>query len=179
MLPFFILSVLHPILRSPGWGEWTEWGDCDDEGLQRRARRCGEDPEAEPGRCQGNVTQSRPCRPHEVPGERRCDRNETAVHSCVFPAGRLPMTAGRNPVLLKFNRAQKSKRRINGDVSILPTIRTPTPLREICCPHHFLCRLIFWSCGNFISLMFLCPCFHFCFFPVILPEQEDQSCGSK
>uniref|UniRef100_A0A672IER4 Semaphorin-2A n=1 Tax=Salarias fasciatus TaxID=181472 RepID=A0A672IER4_SALFA len=32
-------------------------------------RRCGDDPDGEAGACQGNVTQSRPCRPHEVPGE--------------------------------------------------------------------------------------------------------------
>ncbi|KAF0038966.1 hypothetical protein F2P81_009450 [Scophthalmus maximus] len=49
------------------WGEWTEWGDCDEEGLQRRTRSCGEDPAADAGLCRGNVTQSRPCQPHEVP----------------------------------------------------------------------------------------------------------------
>ncbi|XP_029304398.1 semaphorin-5B-like isoform X1 [Cottoperca gobio] len=49
------------------WGEWTVWGDCDEQGLQHRTRRCGEDPGAEAGPCQGNITQSRPCQPHEVP----------------------------------------------------------------------------------------------------------------
>lgn len=52
-----------------GWGEWTDWGECDDEGLQHRSRRCGEEQEAEANTCQGNLTQSRPCRPHEVPGK--------------------------------------------------------------------------------------------------------------
>ncbi|XP_034720686.1 semaphorin-5B-like [Etheostoma cragini] len=47
------------------WGEWTDWGDCDDQGLQHRTRHCVEDQEA--SLCQGNVTQSRPCQPHEVP----------------------------------------------------------------------------------------------------------------
>ncbi|KAF7655613.1 hypothetical protein LDENG_00053850 [Lucifuga dentata] len=50
-----------------GWSEWTEWGECDDEGLQHRSRRCDEEREAEAGLCQGNVSQSRPCQPHEVP----------------------------------------------------------------------------------------------------------------
>ncbi|XP_022066020.1 semaphorin-5B-like isoform X2 [Acanthochromis polyacanthus] len=50
-----------------GWGEWTDWGGCDEEGLQHRARRCGEDAETDAGLCQGNLTQSRPCQPHEVP----------------------------------------------------------------------------------------------------------------
>uniref|UniRef100_A0A3Q1FWU3 Semaphorin-2A n=1 Tax=Acanthochromis polyacanthus TaxID=80966 RepID=A0A3Q1FWU3_9TELE len=50
-----------------GWGEWTDWGGCDEEGLQHRARRCGEDAETDAGLCQGNLTQSRPCQPHEAP----------------------------------------------------------------------------------------------------------------
>uniref|UniRef100_A0A3P9HT45 Sema domain-containing protein n=1 Tax=Oryzias latipes TaxID=8090 RepID=A0A3P9HT45_ORYLA len=50
-----------------GWGEWANWGECDDDGLQHRARRCGEQQQAELRLCQGNLTQSRPCRPHEVP----------------------------------------------------------------------------------------------------------------
>uniref|UniRef100_A0A3Q3K6Z8 Sema domain-containing protein n=1 Tax=Monopterus albus TaxID=43700 RepID=A0A3Q3K6Z8_MONAL len=49
-----------------GWGEWTEWGYCDEEGLQHRTRRCAEDQDAETSLCQGNITQSRPCQPHEV-----------------------------------------------------------------------------------------------------------------
>ncbi|KAL3045585.1 hypothetical protein OYC64_013784 [Pagothenia borchgrevinki] len=49
------------------WGEWTVWGDCDDEGLQHRTRHCGEDQGLEGGLCQGNITQARPCQPHEVP----------------------------------------------------------------------------------------------------------------
>lgn len=57
------------VLYSVGWGAWADWGDCDDEGLQHRSRHCGEDQEAEASLCQGNVTQSRTCRPHEVPGE--------------------------------------------------------------------------------------------------------------
>lgn len=64
----FIPSV-HSFLWSSGWGEWTEWGDCDEEGLQHRTRRCGEDQEAEARLCQGNITQSRQCQPHEVPGK--------------------------------------------------------------------------------------------------------------
>ncbi|XP_033957429.1 semaphorin-5B-like [Pseudochaenichthys georgianus] len=48
------------------WGEWTVWGDCD-EGLQHRTRHCGEDQGLEGGLCQGNITQARPCQPHEVP----------------------------------------------------------------------------------------------------------------
>ncbi|XP_029929330.1 semaphorin-5B-like [Myripristis murdjan] len=48
-------------------GGWTEWGDCDDDGLQHRSRLCGEDREADAGPCHSNVTQSRPCQPHEVP----------------------------------------------------------------------------------------------------------------
>lgn len=66
--PCFSLSM-SLFSRSSGWGEWTEWGDCDEEGLQRRTRSCGEDPAADAGLCRGNVTQSRPCQPHEVPGE--------------------------------------------------------------------------------------------------------------
>uniref|UniRef100_A0A3P8TRZ0 Semaphorin-2A n=1 Tax=Amphiprion percula TaxID=161767 RepID=A0A3P8TRZ0_AMPPE len=50
-----------------GWGEWTDWGDCDEEGLQHRTRRCGEDAETDASLCQGNLTQSRPCQPHEPP----------------------------------------------------------------------------------------------------------------
>ncbi|KAM3838409.1 semaphorin-5B-like [Diretmus argenteus] len=46
---------------------WTEWGDCDEEGLQHRSRLCGQDGEASANLCQGNITQSGPCRPHEVP----------------------------------------------------------------------------------------------------------------
>ncbi|XP_010789368.1 semaphorin-5B-like, partial [Notothenia coriiceps] len=49
------------------WGEWTVWGYCDDEGLQHRTRHCGEDQGLEGGLCQGNITQARPCQPHEVP----------------------------------------------------------------------------------------------------------------
>lgn len=60
---------------SLGWGAWADWGDCDDEGLQHRSRHCGEDQEAEASLCQGNVTQSRKCRPHEVPGEQTGDMN--------------------------------------------------------------------------------------------------------
>ncbi|KAM4538121.1 semaphorin-5B-like [Fundulus diaphanus] len=58
------LCNIHPC---EGWGEWTDWGECDDEGLQHRSRRCGEEQQAEAGLCQGNLTQSRPCQPHEVP----------------------------------------------------------------------------------------------------------------
>lgn len=65
----FWLSSFHFFFRSSGWGEWTDWGDCDEEGLQHRTRRCGEDQEAEASLCQGNITQSRPCQPHEVPGK--------------------------------------------------------------------------------------------------------------
>ncbi|XP_019127425.2 semaphorin-5B [Larimichthys crocea] len=50
-----------------GWGEWTDWGDCDEDGLQHRTRHCSEEQEAEANLCQGNITQSRPCQPHEVP----------------------------------------------------------------------------------------------------------------
>ncbi|MED6282348.1 hypothetical protein CHARACLAT_031140, partial [Characodon lateralis] len=49
------------------WGEWTDWGECDDEGLQHRSCRCGEEREADASLCQRNLTQSRPCQPHEVP----------------------------------------------------------------------------------------------------------------
>lgn len=62
---------------SLGWGAWADWGDCDDEGLQQRSRHCGEDQEAEAKLCQGNVTQSRKCRPHEVPGEQIGDRSRS------------------------------------------------------------------------------------------------------
>lgn len=61
------LSVLS-CLCSSGWGEWTDWGDCDEDGLQHRTRHCSEEQEAEANLCQGNITQSRPCQPHEVPG---------------------------------------------------------------------------------------------------------------
>ncbi|KAM8871971.1 semaphorin-5B-like [Synchiropus picturatus] len=49
------------------FSDWTQWGDCDDQGLQHRVRRCGEDQRAGVHPCQGNITQSRPCRAHEVP----------------------------------------------------------------------------------------------------------------
>lgn len=68
---FLVILSVHSFLWSPGWGEWTEWGDCDDEGLQHRTRHCGEDQEAESGLCQGNITQLRPCQPHEVPGKKK------------------------------------------------------------------------------------------------------------
>ncbi|XP_027863128.1 semaphorin-5B-like [Xiphophorus couchianus] len=58
------LCNIHPC---EGWGEWTDWGECDDEGVQHRSRRCQEEQEAEASLCQGNLTQSRPCQPHEVP----------------------------------------------------------------------------------------------------------------
>nr|XP_029504377.1 semaphorin-5B-like [Oncorhynchus nerka] len=45
---------------------WSEWGECDEEGLQHRSRECGER-EADPSLCQGNATASRPCQPPEVP----------------------------------------------------------------------------------------------------------------
>lgn len=65
-----IIVFVNSRVRLSGWGEWTEWGDCDDEGLQHRTRRCSEDHEAEASLCQGNITQSRLCQPHEVPGKR-------------------------------------------------------------------------------------------------------------
>lgn len=37
--------------------------------MQHRTRRCSDDQEAEGSVCQGNITQSRPCQPHEVPGK--------------------------------------------------------------------------------------------------------------
>ncbi|XP_075873317.1 semaphorin-5B-like isoform X2 [Nelusetta ayraudi] len=61
------LCNIHTCEGVGGWGAWADWGDCDDEGLQHRSRHCGEDQEAEASLCQGNVTQSRTCRPHEVP----------------------------------------------------------------------------------------------------------------
>lgn len=45
-----------------GWPEWTDWGDCDENGLQFRTRSCGDS-----GLCLNNVSQSRRCQPHEVP----------------------------------------------------------------------------------------------------------------
>ncbi|XP_068165497.1 semaphorin-5B-like isoform X2 [Antennarius striatus] len=48
-------------------GEWTEWGECDDERLQHRACQCGGGREAGNSICLANLTQSRPCQPHEVP----------------------------------------------------------------------------------------------------------------
>lgn len=73
-----------------GWGEWTEWGDCDDEGLQHRTRRCDENQEAEVSLCQGNVTQSRPCQPHEVPGKRMIAHvNRTAADCCRYKLEKL------------------------------------------------------------------------------------------
>ncbi|XP_057711639.1 semaphorin-5B-like isoform X2 [Corythoichthys intestinalis] len=48
----------------PGWGVWSDWGDCDEKGLQYRSRDCGENQES--NLCQGNTSQSRPCRTHEV-----------------------------------------------------------------------------------------------------------------
>uniref|UniRef100_A0A3Q3AYH7 Sema domain-containing protein n=1 Tax=Kryptolebias marmoratus TaxID=37003 RepID=A0A3Q3AYH7_KRYMA len=62
------LCNTHPC---EAWADWTDWGDCDEEGLQHRTRRCGDDQEAATNLCQGNLTQSRPCQPHEVPGQRR------------------------------------------------------------------------------------------------------------
>ncbi|XP_036807640.1 semaphorin-5B-like isoform X1 [Oncorhynchus mykiss] len=49
-----------------GGPRWSEWGECDEEGLQHRSRECGER-EADPSLCQGNATASRPCQPPEVP----------------------------------------------------------------------------------------------------------------
>ncbi|XP_061129017.1 semaphorin-5B-like isoform X2 [Syngnathus typhle] len=47
-----------------GWGLWSDWGDCDEEGLQYRSHSCGENQEA--NLCQGNISQARPCQTHEV-----------------------------------------------------------------------------------------------------------------
>lgn len=83
-LSFFLIPVFA------GWGEWTEWGDCDDEGLQHRTRRCDENQEAEVSLCQGNVTQSRPCQPHEVPGKRMIAHvNRTAADCCRYKLEKL------------------------------------------------------------------------------------------
>ncbi|CAB1327564.1 unnamed protein product [Coregonus sp. 'balchen'] len=49
-----------------GWLVWSEWRECDEEGLQHRSRECGER-EADPSLCQGNATTSRPCQSREVP----------------------------------------------------------------------------------------------------------------
>uniref|UniRef100_A0AAV2L6K4 Sema5A/B-like TSP-1 type 1 domain-containing protein n=1 Tax=Knipowitschia caucasica TaxID=637954 RepID=A0AAV2L6K4_KNICA len=52
-----------------GWHEWTDWGDCDENGLQFRTRSCGDS-----GLCLNNVSESRTCKPHEVPGMRCAER---------------------------------------------------------------------------------------------------------
>lgn len=97
-------------LWSSGWGEWTEWGDCDEEGLQHRTRRCGEEQEAEASLCQGNITQSRPCQPHEVPGKRllfliNC-WNKFGVYSKLLQT--VADISWKNPVRVtqKFNQTQ-------------------------------------------------------------------------
>ncbi|KAK7893328.1 hypothetical protein WMY93_022480 [Mugilogobius chulae] len=47
---------------------WTDWGDCDENGLQFRTRTCGDS-----GLCLSNVSQSRTCKPTKsqsfVPGQ--------------------------------------------------------------------------------------------------------------
>jgi len=76
------VSSVHYFLRplvSSDWGEWTEWGHCDGEGLQHRTRCCAEGQEAAAGLCRGNITMSRSCRPHEVPGRRRVANRSLCV----------------------------------------------------------------------------------------------------
>lgn len=111
----FSISSFHSFcllffLWSSGWGEWTEWGDCDEEGLQHRTRRCGEEQEAEASLCQGNITQSRPCQPHEVPGKRllfliNC-WNKFGVYSKLLQT--VADISWKNPVRVtqKFNQTQ-------------------------------------------------------------------------
>ncbi|XP_077468986.1 semaphorin-5B-like isoform X1 [Stigmatopora argus] len=47
-----------------GWGLWSDWGDCDEKGLQHRSRYCDGNQEA--NLCPGNTSQTRPCQTHEV-----------------------------------------------------------------------------------------------------------------
>ncbi|XP_016416392.1 semaphorin-5B-like [Sinocyclocheilus rhinocerous] len=44
-----------------GWGVWSEWAECNEEGLQLRIRTC----EISSASCQGNSTDQRQCRPNE------------------------------------------------------------------------------------------------------------------
>ncbi|KAI2663231.1 Semaphorin-5B [Labeo rohita] len=44
-----------------GWGAWSEWAECNEEGLQLRTRTC----ETSSASCQGNSTDQRQCRPNE------------------------------------------------------------------------------------------------------------------
>ncbi len=103
LCPFFLWST--------GWGEWTEWGDCDEEGLQHRTRHCGENQEDEASLCQGNVTQSRPCQPHEVPGKHMLSsvnwRNKFAPYA-LFILQIVADISWKNPVkvIQKFNQTQ-------------------------------------------------------------------------
>lgn len=99
-----IFHSLHPTILSLGGGEWTDWGDCDDEGLQHRTRHCGEDQKAEANLCQGNITQSRPCQPHEVPGKQNDCKRDCCILSTFLQAA---ADRGRqNPVLHKCKLAQ-------------------------------------------------------------------------
>ncbi|XP_078661399.1 semaphorin-5A-like isoform X2 [Branchiostoma floridae x Branchiostoma belcheri] len=54
----------HPCLIN-GWRHWSPWSACDDFGLRRRSRECGEDPPL-PGHCRGNTTQEQPCQPNVI-----------------------------------------------------------------------------------------------------------------
>ncbi|XP_073707889.1 semaphorin-5B [Garra rufa] len=44
-----------------GWGAWSEWAECNEQGLQLRTRKC----EISSASCQGNSTDQRQCRPNE------------------------------------------------------------------------------------------------------------------
>ncbi|KAM6945764.1 semaphorin-5B-like [Aplochiton taeniatus] len=63
-------ALCHTHTCEGGWGSWSAWEECDDQGLEHRSRACGAEAaeaEAEAGLCQGNATQQRPCQPQEVP----------------------------------------------------------------------------------------------------------------
>uniref|UniRef100_A0A672QBC2 Semaphorin-2A n=1 Tax=Sinocyclocheilus grahami TaxID=75366 RepID=A0A672QBC2_SINGR len=47
-----------------GWGAWSEWAKCNEEGLQLRIRTC----EISSASCQGNSTDQRQCGPNESAG---------------------------------------------------------------------------------------------------------------
>uniref|UniRef100_A0A671NHA6 Semaphorin-2A n=1 Tax=Sinocyclocheilus anshuiensis TaxID=1608454 RepID=A0A671NHA6_9TELE len=56
--------LLNKSLVPCGWGAWSEWSECNEEGLQLRIRTC----EISSASCQGNTTDQRQCRPNESAG---------------------------------------------------------------------------------------------------------------
>uniref|UniRef100_A0A8C1QS08 Semaphorin-5A n=1 Tax=Cyprinus carpio TaxID=7962 RepID=A0A8C1QS08_CYPCA len=66
-----------------GRGAWSEWAECNEEGLQLRTRTC----EVSSASCQGNSTDQRQCRPNESAGFDVSNDPSVTFLSLLSPAG--------------------------------------------------------------------------------------------